>query len=248
VNWLILVFAAAALAGAGACIWWRSRIGKELALMRQTDTSNARDIAGKAPGTLVELKGVFRADQLLKSEFAGRDCVYYRALVERQVEYYTRDSKVASRRETRYETVSSTERHAACVLEDASGSVPVDFTGAKVEGVQVHQRYETGGLMNQVVSGVVGSVLGSVGTGNTLGHRYTEWIIAAGEPAYVLGTVLPSKAVGASPAKTDPFIISHKTEEERTRSLTWNRRWLVIGAIALVALAAGLVWLYFRTA
>ena len=58
---------------------------------------------------------------------------------------------------------------------------PVDFEGAKVEAEQVHRRYESGGLAS-----VVGGLL-SVG-GTTLGYRYTEWIVAADTPVYVLGT------------------------------------------------------------
>jgi hypothetical protein len=130
------------------------------------------------------------------------------------------------------------------VLEDASGAVALDFEGAKVEGVQSHQRYESGGLMGTVVGGVIGSVLG--GGENVLGHRYTEWIIPAGVPVYVLGSVA-GKGVGAHPQKANPFIISHKSEEERERSLGWTRIWLIVGAAACLAAAAGLIWLAIRS-
>src|SRR5882724_2811942 len=141
---LAILAAVAAVAGAGL-LWWRSRVGRELGLMAATDTSNARDIAGKAPGSLVELKGNLSSDSLLKGEFSGSECVYYRALVEREVESVERDSDGTSRTKREFETVSSTERHAPCWLADATGTVAIDFTGAKVEAIESHKRYESGG-------------------------------------------------------------------------------------------------------
>ncbi len=236
---LAIVAAVAAAAGAGL-LWWRAKVGRELALMRGTETSKATDIKGKAPGTLVELKGVLRAETLLKGEFSGSDCIYYRALVEREVQRSRRDSNGRSTTERTFETVSSTERHTPCVLEDASGTVAINFEGAKVEGVQSHQRYESGGVMGTVVGGVLGSLL--PGGETVLGHRYTEWIIPAGVPVYILGSAIANGGVGASPTKANPFIISHKSEEERERSLGWTRLWLVVGAAVAFAIAAGLLY------
>src|SRR3954470_6760353 len=136
---LVVIAAVAAIAGAGL-LWWRSRIGRELGLMAATETSSARDVAGRAPGSVVELKGTLSADTLLKGEFSDRDCIYYRALVEREIERVNRDSDGTSRTERVFETVTSTERHAPCRLEDASGTVAIDFTGAKVEAIESHKR------------------------------------------------------------------------------------------------------------
>jgi len=155
-------------------------------------------------------------------------------LVEREYERESRDSDGKRETQREFETVSSNESFAPCSLEDASGSVAIDFAGAKVEALQVHQSYEPAGA-----GSLVGSLLGVGGT--TLGQRYTEWIIPAGVPVYVLGSVLASGAVGASPSKADPFVISHKSKEERTRSLGWTRLWLVVGAVACFALAVALV-------
>jgi hypothetical protein len=244
-NTVLLVIAAVAVVVVGALLWWRARVGRELALMQATETSKAAEVAGKAQGTPVELKGVFRARALLKGEFSGSDCVYYRALVEREVQRVGRDANGRRTTERSYETVSSTERHTPCVLEDASGTAPVDFEGAKVEGIRSHQRYESGGVMGAVVGSVIGSLL--PGGDATLGHRYTEWIIPAGVPVYVLGSVIANGAVGASPTKANPFIISHKSEEERERSLGWTRLWLVAGALVAFVIAAALVYWSLRT-
>lgn len=231
-NLVLAIVAAVAAAAAAGLWWWRTRVGRELALMLATGTSGARDIAGKAPGTLIELKGALAADALLTAEFSGRPCVYYRSLVEREVERVTAgsDGKRETRRE--YETVTSVEKHAPCRLEDATGSVIVDFEGAKVEAVRVHQRYESAGL-----GSLVGTLLNASGT--TLGHRYTEWIIEAGVPVYLLGSVTAERSVGADPAKKNPFVISHKSEEERKKSLSRTRMWLMAGAILCAAAAIG---------
>src|SRR5262249_27071475 len=153
------------------------------------------------------------SDALLKGEFSRRECVYCRSLVEREVERVERDSNGSSRTERVFDPVTSSERHAPCRLEDVSGSVALDFTGAKVEAIESHKRYEPGGALS-----MVGATLNAGGT--TLGHRYTEWIIPPAIPVYVLGTILAGGTVGASPSKTNPFVISYKSEEERTSSLS----------------------------
>jgi E3 ubiquitin ligase len=232
----VVIAAVAAIVGVGL-LWWRSRVGRELGFMAATKTSNARDVASMAVGSVVVLKGKLATDAPLKGEFSGRECVYYRALVEREVERVERDSDGTSRTERSYETVSSTEEHAPCRLEDASGAVAVDFARAKVEAIQSHQRYEPAGAIS--VIGVVLNVSGTV-----LGQRYTEWIIPPDIPVYILATVLSGGSVGASPTRANPFVISHKSEEERERSLGSTRLWTLVGAIgcfvvAIVLLVAG---------
>jgi hypothetical protein len=233
-NLVLLILAAVAALAGGGLLFWRSRVGRELGFMAATASVNARDAAGMTPGSAVVLKGKLVSDAPLKGEFSGRDCVYYRALVEREVERIERDSDGTSRTERSFETVSSTEEHAPCRLEDASGAVAVDFTGAKVEAIQSHQRYESGGAL-----AMVGAILNVDGT--ILGHRYTEWIIPPATQAYILATVLGGGTVGASPTRANPFVISHKSEEERTRSLASTRLWVTVAAVACFVLAAVLL-------
>jgi len=45
----------------------------------------------------------------------------------------------------------------------------------------------------------------------------------------------------ASGSKNKTFVISHKSEEERTKSLTATTRWLLIIALVLLVAAVGLV-------
>jgi hypothetical protein len=47
-------------------------------------TSNASDVAGIAPGTLAEVKGTLRCDELLTSEMAEKTYAYYSSTVARE--------------------------------------------------------------------------------------------------------------------------------------------------------------------
>jgi hypothetical protein len=220
----------------GTLLWWRARVEREMALMVATKTSSVREVAAKPPGSVVVLQGKLATDAPLKGQFSGRDCVYYRALVEREVRYDNVDTDGAPGADRSFETVSSTEEYTACRLEDASGSVPLDWTAAKVEALQSHQHYVAG-----KASGETGSAPKVRGT--ILGHRYTEWIIPPGVPVYVLAAVAIAGVVGASPRRDYPFVVSCKSEKERMWSLAASRLWLAIGATACFLVAAGLaIW------
>ena len=221
----------AALAG-GTLLWWRARVEREMALMVATKTSTAREVAGMSPGSVVVLQGKLATEAPLKGQFSGRDCIYYRVLVEREVRYDDADTGA----DRFFDTVSSTEEHTTCRLEDASGSVPVDLTDAKVEALQSHQHYVAGEAA--AATGPAPKVRGTV-----LGHRYTEWIIPPGVPVYVLATAGSGGVVGASPRRDYPFVVSCKSEKERLWSLDATRLWLAVGATACFLVAAGLaIW------
>ena len=205
-----------------------------MAAMAATETSNARDVAGKAPGTLVELKGQFRCSAPLVSEFAQKPCVWYRALTEREVEKRETDSDGKWRTRRDYETESDVTKFApAVVIEDATGSVAVEFNWAKVEGEQVHHRTESAGVGQSLVSGLLGA--------GTLGYRYTEWVVAADIPVYLLGTVIAGGKIGKASGSKQPFVISIKSEEERSRSLGRSRVWELASAVVAGLIAVGLL-------
>ena len=165
---LTAIFAGIFLIAAAGLFWWRGKTGTELALIRATATSRAKDVAGLAVGSVVELKGQLRCQQPLSAEFSLKPCVYYRALTEREYQHTSRDSSGNSRRERRFETVQSNVRHALCAIEDASGWVTLNFEGANVEGIETVKRYEPVGAS---VGGLVGGLLNMDAT---TGHRYTE--------------------------------------------------------------------------
>ena len=232
--------AVAALVGLGL-LWWRSRVGGEIALMASLETSGAGSVTQLAPGMPVEVKGTLRVRAPLRAEFSGQPAAYYKSEVEREETYYERDSDGRDQRKTRTTTVYSTMKYGQCLIEDTSGRVGIDFDGAEVEAVEVvnEPTAPPGGS-----GGVIGGVLSALSNTNAT-FRRKESILAPDIPVYVLGEVQPGGLVGkpASGSKNKTFVISHKSEEERTKSLTSTTRWLL--AIAIILLVLAVVFAYF---
>lgn len=233
---MLVVFAGAG----GAILWHRARLGREVALMSRTATSSAAAVAGIAPGTLVELKGMLRCAVPVVGAFSQQTSAYFVAHVEREIVSYSRDSKGSRKRTTRRETVEKTVRWGPCAVADDTGQVAIDFEGAEVEAVETSKRFEPA----SGVGSLVGSLLGA-GGGET-GRHYTETALMADQPVYVLGTVRDNGMIGKSADGKAPYVISHKSEEERTKSLRSTRFWLLLGAILFLGVAiviAGIVLL-----
>ncbi len=91
---------------------------------------------------------------------------------------------------------------------------------------------------------MLGTMLSAISNTNST-YRRKESILRADTPVYVLGEVREGGLIGkpASGSKNKTFVISHKSEEERTKSLTSTTRWLLGIAIFLFVLAA--VFAYF---
>ena len=81
---ILLFFAVLFLIAGGVLLYFRNRTKHKSALMSQTETSNASDVSGIAPGTLVEVKGTLRCDEPLTSEMAEKTCAYYSSTVTRE--------------------------------------------------------------------------------------------------------------------------------------------------------------------
>lgn len=231
--------AVAAIAGAGL-LWWRSRTSRELALMASLETSGAGTVGQLAPGTAVEVKGTLRVRQPLAAEFSGQPAAYYKCEIEREETYYERDSNGRDQRRTRTTTIYSNMKYGQCLVEDATGKVGLDFDGATVEAVKTVDEPTTdpNGASGGTLA-AIGGVLSAV-SGRRYDFRRKENLLAPDIPVYVLGEVQPGGLVGkpASGSKNKTFVISHKSEEERTKSLSSTMRWLLIGAIVLFVLAA----------
>ncbi len=240
-NIVLAVFAGiAALVGLGL-LWWRWRVVRELRVMSSVDVSGAGSVAAMPPGQVVEVAGTLRVREPLAAEFSGQPCAYYKAEIEREEVYYERDSQGRDERRTRTTTVYSNMKHGQCLIEDATGRVGLDFDGADVEAVQTVS--EPCGPPGQTqMGGVVGSVLSAFANSNST-HRRKESILAPDIAVFVLGEVQQGGLIG-KPAKGSHnklFVISHKSKEERTTSLTKTARWLLIFIVLCFALAAGLL-------
>jgi hypothetical protein len=228
--------AVAALVGVGL-LWWRGRVGKEIALMSSLETAGAGSVAAMAPGSAVEVKGTLRVRVPLIAEFSQQPAAYHKSEVEREETYYERGSDGRDQRKTRTTTVYSNMKYGQCLVEDQTGRVGIDFDGADVEAVQVVNEPTTppgGG------GGVIGGVLSALSNAK---FTRKESILAPDIAIYVLGEVRDGGLIGkpADGSKNKTFVISHKSEEERTKSLTSTTRWLLAIGILVLALAVGLL-------
>jgi hypothetical protein len=164
---ILLLFAVIFLVAGGALLYFRSRSKQKAALMGQTETSNASDVSGLAPGMLVEVKGTLRCEEPLVSEMAKKSCAYYISTITREYleSDYGDDDDVCSDR--RSEILSQNEQVAPFSVEDATGSVAVAAEGAEVDAKQVVNWFErdASGLS---ISGIPVRVGGGE---RTLGYR-----------------------------------------------------------------------------
>jgi E3 Ubiquitin ligase len=143
---ILLLFAIIFLVAGGVLLYLRNKNKQKAALMGRTETSNASDVSGLAPGTLVEVKGTLRCEEPLTSEMAGEGCAYYSSKVVR--EYLERDyDDDDAGSDRRSEVVAQNEQVAPFTVEDETGSVAVNAEGAEVDAREVVNRFErnTGG-------------------------------------------------------------------------------------------------------
>lgn len=239
---ILLLFAVIFLVAGIVLLYFRNKNKQKAALMGQTETSDAADVSGLAPGTLVEVKGTLRCEDPLTSEMANERCAYYSSRVVR--EYLERDyddDDVGSDR--RSEVVAQNEQFAPFTVEDGTGSVAINAEGAEVDAKQVLNRFErnTGSEGPSISLG--GATIHLGGGERTLGYRYTESILPVDAPAYVLGTVRENGGIGAPTPGSEGqrFVVSHRSEEALGQSLGKTVLWLGVGGIG--AIVVGVVLL-----
>ena len=135
----------------------------------------------------------------------------------------------------------STTKFGQCLVEDPTGRVGIDFEGADVEGVQtVNEPCAPPGQTQ--MSGVIGGVLSALSNSNST-YRRKESMLAPDIPVFVVGEVQQGGLIG-KPGKGSHnkiFVISHKSKEERTTSLSKTARWLLIFVVLCFGLAAALL-------
>ena len=238
---ILLLFAVIFLIAGGVLLYFRNRTKQKSALMSQTETSNASDVASIGLGTQVEVKGTLRCDEPLTSEMAEKTCAYYSSTVTR--EYLERDyddNDVGSDRRTKI--IAQNVQFAAFVVEDDSGSVTVDAEGVEVDARQVVNRFDRN-VGNEGTFSLGGMTVNLGGGERTIGYRYTESILPVNESVYVLDTVQEGGGVGAPQfgEKGHRFVVSHRSEEAHTQSLGKTALWLGLGGAASLVLGVVLL-------
>lgn len=238
---ILLLFAVIFVVAGGVLLYFRNRNKQKSALMGQTQTSDASDVGGLAPGTLVEVKGTLRCEEPLTSEMAEKTCAYYSSTVVR--EYMRRDhddDDVGSDR--RSEIMAQNVQFAPFEVEDGSGSVAVNAEGAEVDARQVVNRFDrnTGNEGTFTLGGVTVNLGGGE---RTIGYRYTESILPVDGRIYVLGTVQEGGEIGAPQpgGEGHRFVVSHRSEEALGQSLGQTIFWLGAGGIGAIVLGVVLL-------
>jgi len=239
---ILLLFAVIFLVAGGVLLYFRNRTKQKSAIMGQTETSNASDVASIVPGRLVEVKGTVRCDKPLTSEMAEKTCVYYASTVTREYleRDYDDDNDAGSDRSS--EIIAQNVQFAPFVVEDDSGSVAVDAEGAEVDARQVVNRFDRN-VGNEGSFSLGGMTVNLGGGERTIGYRYTESILPVDESVYMLGTVQEGGGIGApQPGEGGHrFVVSHRSEEAHTQSLGKTALWLGVGGAASLVLGVVLL-------
>jgi hypothetical protein len=204
------------------------------------EVSGAGTVAALPPGQIVEVAGTLRVRTPLAAEFSQKPCAWFKAEIEREEVYYERDSDGKSQRRTRTSTVYTNTNFGQCLVEDETGKVGIDFEDADVEAIQTLKEPCAAPGQGQA-SGIIGGVLSAIANSN-YSYERKEHILPPDIPVFVLGEVQQGGLIGkpVDGSKNKVFVISHKSEEERTKSLTKTTRWLLAIAIVLFVVAAGL--------
>jgi hypothetical protein len=236
-------------------------------LIQSTDTSTAKalqegaadvakEIGAGSFNQITEVKGNCVCDNPLTSELAQRECVYYSMRVTREYEedYWDTDSEGRRVQRTRRssETVANNSNSTPFYVQDATGRVRVDPSGASFTTEKVLSRFEPRATVERG-NFRLGSFLFDVATRGmsnhrTIGYRYEEEIIPVGRRLYVLGeasdrdgevsVIKPSK-------KNTQFIVSVKSEEELVSGAKKAALWCNIGGIVSLLAGAAFFILYF---
>ena len=154
---------------------------KEKRMIENIPTSNIRSIAMG----LVEIFGrvVPLKDNISKSPFSDKDCVYYKYRVE---------ELRSSGKNTHWVTIDKGEKHNLFNLEDETGSVLIDPMGAKID-IPIDNKYNSS--LGKDPPETAKRFLATrnirwegriFGINKTM--RYSEYFIAPGDKLYIMGT------------------------------------------------------------
>lgn len=223
-------------------LWLRNNNRRDAKAMAATETSTAASVARAAPGTLVEVKGQIRCDAPVLSEYSGTPSVYFRSLLERDVEYEETGSDGKRQTRTRKDTLHRNVGHATFFVEDESGRVLVHPHQADIDAVMVHEEFQ--------VPAHLASHLVNLLSSRQERLTYREYALAATGPVYVLGTVQPDRSIGPPPPQTPDekkvFVISHRSEEQMARASVRDQMLMLLAAGAVFALALWMLWYGLR--
>jgi len=259
-----LLVGGAVVAIVGLFLWMakNKREGKS-AVLSVTETSKVSEInenfesmrSSMGNGNFThfcEVKGIAHSDTPLTSELAKQKCVYYSAKVVHESEKLEerRDSngKLTRNWTKKSDVVSDNTNWAnGFGIKDDTGFIAIDPAKAELHAVQIHSNFEKGDLNKNNAANIIASAI-SIGLGNhmnhrTIGYRYTETAILLNANLYVIGDAndREGRLQIAKPAdKSQPFIVSTKSETELAGDLGSSIKGLKIGAYVCWVVGVGL--------
>jgi len=247
----------------GIVFWFlRGKKAGKLNVLEINETSKANEIIenykgmveSHGPGAFsiyAELKGKASADTPETSEFAKKQCVYYRSVVTR--EYEQLETKKDSNGHTtkkwvrKTETVSShTNTSPDFAIDDGTGKILVDPTGSELYTVKTYSKFEQGsdpkgGGLNISIGGFNISSGPSV---RTIGFKYEEFSIPLNTDLYVIGDINDRSGrlmVSKPKEKKAVFIVSTKSEDELIDNLGKSVRGMKIASFVSFGIGGALI-------
>ncbi len=191
--------------------------------LKQTAASIAGEIGGGNWRDYVKVSGIIKCDRPLTSELKEDPCVHYAMTVRREYEETVTkedsDGNTTTETETNSETVSSNKQSVGFQVEDATGQIEVDPTGADLETIKILDEFRPEESAGGMLSFGRFSLAVSHPSSNrrTLGYRYSESILPLERRVLVIGMVTDNSGnlLVKKPNDGDrKFLISLRDEEE----------------------------------
>jgi hypothetical protein len=190
----------------------------------------------------IEINGTVVCDSPLEAELTATKCVHYETKVTREYEenYVSTNSDGSSRSQIRNgtENVSHNSRSCAFILDDGSGRIGVDPSGAEFHLETTLSRFEPGETAPAIGTFVFNNMVTGASGRRTIGYRFDEKCLPVGRKAYVFGEAEDAGGalrIGKSQDGGKRLVISLKSAEQLVHSAKVATLWLTIGAGAVLA-------------
>jgi len=255
------------LMGGGISIYIRSEWQDRLQKIQSTQISSTRDLkvfcqsaknkTGTAGGFkhFAKVNGLAKCDNPLTGELSGQACVYYEMQVLERYEgtFEEKDSEGNTQHVKRIarDTLANNSQAINFDVEDLTGRITVNPGGAKVDPIEVMNKFENYvGSRNSISIGRFSMDIGrSRSDHRILGYEFTEKIIPPEHRVLVVGEVTDrsGELMIQRPLESGtPFIITLKSEEELINELESEIKIMLITAIG--TLSTGLllsIWIIY---
>lgn len=191
---------------------------------------------------LVQLEGTMRSGHPLVSYLAEAPCVAYgwdisehwqRTVTETYTDSEGR-TQTRTRTESGWSSVASGTDRIRFELEDETGRIWIDPTGASIDGQDVFSETVHRGSWLYYGKGPAGGVSNSTGM-----RRFTEWALPNDSFTYIGGTCRAteeSPGIEIGQGQTDKFfLIDVDGQADVVKTLHGKETWLWIGAVVAIA-------------